>query len=133
MIKENEIIEYLNSCEHCYITVVENNQYITEKIWNKLVNRDTVMLNISNKNPLYDIEEKEQKISIVFWHKVKGYQIKGYILSDTDTEKRFKNQDDQINELRKRQFDKENFKLIICKIDELYHVTPGKCAGKPIN
>ncbi|QTL98832.1 hypothetical protein GM661_13110 [Iocasia frigidifontis] len=70
------------------------------------------------------------KISIAIWKKIKGYQYKGKVISDLEG----KNNSEQVEQFKNilldNKVDISAIDIVICKIDFLYHLTPGKFAGK---
>lgn len=72
-----------------------------------------------------------ENIAITMWDKIKGYQIKG---SRSRVDQK---QYEHIHKNHTQSFDKNevnfsNIMFFFYKIEEFYHVTPGKLAGKEV-
>ncbi|GMQ57435.1 hypothetical protein AN1V17_18300 [Vallitalea sediminicola] len=132
MKEKEEIIEYINSCDKCFASFKSNMKYpeIIFVKWIKIYN-NIVALGVSKKDIKSFDNASNSNISVTIWNILKGYQLKGErILEDKEKNtyevvkfrKDLKIDDDKNTEIE----------LVLCDIKEIYHVTPGKFAGKLI-
>ena len=127
----NDIIEYLNKCQNCYSAVL-NSDYKSEIqfIKFKKVFENIIILGVSNSEmKCFDCTANEN-ISVVIWNQIEGYQLKGYRISKED-EHEYCNETEKFkNNLKDSSIELSKISLVLCYINDIYNVTPGKFAGK---
>ncbi len=127
----NDIIEYLNKCQNCYSAVL-NSKYKSEIqfIKFKRVFENIIIIGVNNNELKYFDCVANLNVSIVIWNKIKGYQLKGYRISKED-EHEYHNEIEKFkNNLKNSSIELSEISLILCYINDIYNVTPGKFAGK---
>lgn len=121
-----EVIEYINNCPNCYgVMLGESGKCKTLHVSRKRVTESIMVLAVDNK----DIEPENianQNMSFVFWDKLQGYQLKGQRILGKDIPGYY----DEIDKLKDAIADKSDVSFVLCSINHIYYVTPGKFAGK---
>lgn len=127
-----EIANYINSCNKCFAAFLgdENSpQVFSIKFFN--VEKDTLIIGLKDKDLKEFRRLLNQKIAVTMWDKIKGYQIKGVKITQQlkeyeDILNRYKNY------LENKGVNYKEITFINYHIKEIFHVTPGKYAGKKI-
>lgn len=128
---KEDIIKYSNTSSNCFVSILnEKNEIEVFSVKYKYVLDNVILLGIKKKEAKYLNATPEMKISIAIWKKIKGYQYKGKVISDLEG----KNNSEQVEQFKNilldNKVDISAIDIVICKIDFLYHLTPGKFAGK---
>lgn len=127
----NEIIDYLNICENCYYAVLDsNNKLVTKFTRFKRVFEDIMILGVKDSDIKHFDCTVNDNISVVIWNKIEGYQLKGFRISKENEGKYCSEIDEFKNSLSDNSIEPSNSGLILCYINEIYNVTPGKFAGE---
>lgn len=127
MKNRNEVIEYVNDCINCYGVVVnEDGECKVLHVPYKRVTESIVVLAVDNKEIEAISNAVNQNISVVFWDKIHGYQLKGKRISREEAKEHCY----ELDKLREDVADAFGGCFIMYSIDDVYNVTPGKYAGK---
>lgn len=127
----NEIIDYLNFCQNCFCTVIENPnkpEAVFVNSWHVFDN--IIIIGIDNDKKEMLNRAQNSNIAFAFWSKLEGYQIKGKIIP----ERNGGDYSDEIDKFKELLMDSKNdlfskdFALI--EITNIFCVTPGNQAGK---
>lgn len=128
---KNEIIDYLNMCENCYFAVLDSNNKLETKFTRvKRVFEDIIILGVKDRDIKYLNSSANNNISVVIWNKIEGYQLKGSKISKDEEGKYYCEISEFMNSLNDNSIDKSNLRLILCSINDIYNITPGKFAGE---
>jgi len=98
----------------------------------KIIDDETILISDQYFNKTLSNMQKNPIVSITFWDKMEGYQIKGTVTIDTsgqifeDTSKWIEEMAKEINVPIKSKG------AVILKITDIYTVTPGRNPGKKI-
>jgi hypothetical protein len=123
----NQVIQYINKCPNCCSAVLgTNGKCKTMYISYKRVFENIIVLAVNKKEIVHFKNAANQHISVVFWDKLMGYQLKGCRISD----KEILTHSNKIDELKDDIVDTSNTSFLLFYIDHIYNVTPGKFAGK---
>ena len=125
----NETIDYINSCQNCYCAVLD------------ACNRPEVIFVKETRvfgNMVAIVIEDEQKslfgsgvtnVAFTIWRKLEGYQLKGRIAAEAE-KIAFSHEIEQFKAtLADSKTDMSSRSIILCKIQDIYSVTPGNRAG----
>lgn len=133
MLIPNEITNFINNCENCYISWVEKSGEIEViPIISRKLSENHLILLVNKACSEQEGLIRADKAAITIWETIKGYQLKIKRVYEKK-----KVPDVESLDLIKQEFIQErknigeNY-LLIYKIDSIYHVTPGKNAGQRI-
>ena len=127
----NEIIEYINKCENCYSAVIgSNHKSEVQFIKHKKVFENVIVLGVGHNEIEYFNHTANENISVVFWNKIEGYQLKGYRISKEDEHKYYNEIKKFKTHLNGTGIELSKISVVLCYINDIYNVTPGKFAGK---
>lgn len=127
MKNRNEVIDYINNCSNCYCAVLgESGECKTLFVSHKRVNESIIVLAVESKEIEMLNHAANQNISVVIWDNLQGYQLKGHRVSSEEIPEHYH----VINNLKEDITDTSNICFVLCSINDIYNVTPGKFAGK---
>jgi hypothetical protein len=127
MKSKDEILKYLNGCQNCFVT---NSKLEIHLIKYKRAFEDIIILGVSNSDMKSFDCTTNRNISVVAWKQIEGYQLKGYRILKED-EHEYCNQIEEFkNGLKDANIELSKISLVLCYINDIYNVTPGKFAGK---
>jgi len=129
---KTEIVNYMNSCNKCFAALLgEENYPEIVSIKFHIVHKDLLMIGVEPKYLKGFDVASNKKIAITMWDKIKGYQVKG-----TKIAEHLKEYEDILssykNSLENKGINSVEITFTVYKIEEIYHVTPGKFAGKKV-
>jgi hypothetical protein len=128
---KNEIVEYLNECTICYSAVINKMQQPEiQLIKFKKVFKNSIILGVCNRDMKYFNAIANENISIAIWNKIEGYQLKGCQISKADEQVYADEIEIFKNELKDANVELSKVQLVLCSINDIYNVTPGKFAGQ---
>lgn len=129
----NEILDYLNGCQNCYCTVIENcnrPEVVYIDLWRIFDNFIIIAVDNDKKERLS--RAQNEKISFAIWSKLEGYQIKGKIVPEKNSAEYFGTIKSYRASLADSGIDLYSKKLVLTAITDIYSVTPGKQAGESL-
>ncbi len=127
----NDIIEYLNKCQNCYSAVLNSNHKSEiQFIKFKRIFENIIILGVSNSDMKYFDCTANKNISVVIWNQIEGYQLKGYKISKEDEHEYCSEIEKFKNSFKDSSIELSKISLVLCYINDIYNVTPGKFAGK---
>ena len=127
MKNRNKVIEYVNDCTNSYCAVVnEDGKCKVLHVLYKRVTESIAVLAVDNKGIEAISNAANQNFSVVFWDKIHGYQFKGKRISGEGA----KEHCCELDKLKEDIAHAFSGSFIMCSIDDIYNVTPGKYAGK---
>lgn len=128
---KEDIIKYSNTCSNCFASILnEKNEIEVLSVKHKYVLDNMILLGIEKEKAKYLKATPEIKISIAIWQKIRGYQYKGKVISDFEAKNYSEYVEQFKNILLNNKVNISAINIVICKIDFLYHLTPGKFAGE---
>lgn len=132
MRSKKEIANYINTCNKCFASFLGDENYpevFSIKFF--YVEKDVLIIGLKHRTLKEYNLVSNQKITITMWDKMNGYQIKGI-----KTIEQLNQYEDALNSytnyLENKGVNCKEITFINYNIKEIYHVTPGKYAGKKI-
>lgn len=126
MNKKDKILKYFNGCQNCFVT---NNKLEVCFVKCKRAFDNIIMLGVSKSDMKSFNNTTNENISVVAWKQIEGYQLKVCRLSKKD-ELKYDRQIEKFKiDLKDANIELAKISLVLCYINNIYYVTPGKFAG----
>ncbi len=127
---KTEIFNYINSCDKCFAAFLDDTNHPEVLfIKYKKIYKDGLILGISQKDSKCFHILSNNNIAVTAWNNIKGYQLKGYPLSEgqENHKKVLENYKQHLEDIHGNL---STIQFVLYNIKEIYYVTPGVLAGK---
>lgn len=134
MFNKNESVQFANSCNNCFVVFLNPEKSIEVlPVKYKYFFKNVMIFGVNSDKKMYSNIVSAGKISVAVWEKTKGFQFKGDKISRRDNNKFSMENEKFIKYLHDNIVKPEHIKILVYRINEIYHVTPGKYAGELVS